>query len=542
LPETSKLLASLKTLVFAATIVLNIPITPEQLRTMSILLPDHALQPRPRTSSVVAALMEKYTTALAAEGLALSEHNQALVTDFLTTLVACDSLGETILPSDQLLTTSTPRSVHVGTGLTVTKSIAAAISTAQHSVLFCTCFWAESRSREVLADALRDLSRRAEEQGRKVVVRIGYSSSSAAQKLFHTSSPKGKLHLPSTWTTLGLPGPEELRGLHLRVKSIFFLPFSVLHSKFCIIDRLLFLPSANISWETWLEQCTLFTGGIVDVFTSFWRRIWDDDDEPAFPSPTEERSRYPTLFLPHPHHRNPSFRPSLSMSSCLPTSPPPPPPATPQNTFLIHALTRATHSIYLQTPNLTSQPLLRALEAALARGVNIEIVTCRRMMVAEQLFTTAASASTEGCVKTLIRYDERLRQGAGYVSTRAGRRPPGLLAVWYYTGAGPRPDSEFPSSAVQVEVVHDTTATVKSHVKALIIDGEITVLGSANADRASWYTSQEVNVAVFAREFAGVVRRALVRGLGGRLERVAGVAMLGEEVVGANAEGDVVEV
>lgn len=70
----------------------------------------------------------------------------------------------------------------------------------------------------------------------------------------------------------------------------------------------------------------------------------------------------------------------------------------------------------------------------------------------------------------------------------------------------------------------ECTAAVKSHVKALIVDGEITVLGSANGDRASWFTSQEVNVAVFDATFAGEVREALVSGLGGRLERVAGVA------------------
>ncbi|KAA8903041.1 hypothetical protein FN846DRAFT_954719 [Sphaerosporella brunnea] len=475
-------------------------------------------RPRPRTSSVVAALIDTYAANLEASGIALLEHHKELLTDFLTTLVTCDSPSETILPPGELLTTSTPRSIHVGTGLTVTQNLATAISAAEHSVLFSTCFWAESESREVLADALRELSRCAEEEGRKVLVRIGFSSSSATQKLFHTSSPKGKTHLPSTWTTLGLPGPEELRGLDLRVKSIFFLPFSVLHSKFCIIDnRTLFLPSANISWETWLEQCTTFTGAVVDVFTSFWTRVWGEGDEPPFPSTMKENGGVPTIFLPHPHHRNPAFSPSLV--PCFPSSSPRnQPPVTPQNTFFIHALTRAAKSIYIQTPNLNSQPLLRTLEEALARGVNVKIVTCRRMMVAEQMVTTAASASTEGCIRSLIRYDHHLRQNQAQDPFRGNRKPPGLLSVWYYTGAG----SAEPI-ARQI-VVPECTAAVKSHVKALIVDGEITVLGSANGDRASWFTSQEVNVAVFDATFAGEVREALVSGLGGRLERVAGVA------------------
>lgn len=169
--------------------------------------------------------------------------------------------------------------------------------------------------------------------------------------------------------------------------------------------------------------------------------------------------------------------------------------------------------MYLQTPNLTSRPLLRALEAALERGVGVEVVTCRRMMIVEQFVTTAASASTEGCVGRLVRSAER--QG-------------GALGVWYYSGAGEGEESE----EVGVTVSKMAREAVQSHVKALIVDGEVTVLGSANGDRASWYTSQEANVSVFSAEFAARTRRGLVRGLGRRLEKVVGRGELGEVVGG----------
>jgi hypothetical protein len=89
------------------------------------------------------------------------------------------------------------------------------------------------------------------QRGKKVKVRIGFSSSSLFQKLFHTSSPEGKIYASSTWhSKLGLPEPQSLAGLDLEVKSVFFLPFSVWHPKFVIVDnKEVFLPSCNVSWE-----------------------------------------------------------------------------------------------------------------------------------------------------------------------------------------------------------------------------------------------------------------------------------------------------
>ena len=50
---------------------------------------------------------------------------------------------------------------------------------------------------------------------------------------------------------------------------------------------------------------------------------------------------------------------------------------------------------------------------------------------------------------------------------------------------------------------------VQSHLKLTIIDGEITVLGSGNMDRASWYTSQELGIALISKHFAESVREGV---------------------------------
>ncbi len=54
----------------------------------------------------------------------------------------------------------------------------------------------------------------------------------------------------------------------------------------------------------------------------------------------------------------------------------------------------------------------------------------------------------------------------------------------------------------------------KTHVKCTIVDDEIVVLGSGNMDRASWFTSQELGVAMEGRELV----REVWGGLEGRLE------------------------
>jgi phosphatidylserine/phosphatidylglycerophosphate/cardiolipin synthase-like enzyme len=490
----------LGTFLVATSLALNIPLS----SSLYMAIPSDVPYPPAADPD---RLFDTFLARLRTASITISPHHQFLLRNFLR-ILSTSPLSETILPPIQLLTTSIPRTLHIGHGLSITDQISASIASAQAEVLFSTCFWASSASRDVLASSLLSLAR----SKRRVRVRIGFSSSGIAQKLFHPQTPQGKLYSPSQWLKLGIPPREQLEQLDLQVKSIFHLPFSVLHSKFVIIDRkLLFLPSANISWETWLEQCIAFSGNIVDVFVKFWDKIWGDGDplppiETGAASPdipradvntmTLEEMRCATVFLPQPHHRNPRFR----IPWCFPAAEPA---ATPQNVFLLQAVETARRSVYVHTPNLTCDALISALCDAARRGVKVEIVTVKRMMLLEQLVTTAGMRTTEGCVRRLV----------------AAAGESGNLGVWYYTGAAKKGD-------VEDHAGETARATVKSHVKAVVLDGEITVVGSANADRASWYTSQEVNVAVFGSQLAVAVRAGLVRGLGGRLERVCGVGEL----------------
>ncbi|KAG9248146.1 hypothetical protein BJ878DRAFT_83487 [Calycina marina] len=393
-----------------------------------------------------------------------------------------------------LITSSRPSRFSVGTGSQIMSSVLSQCVGANHEIVIVTCFWARSKSQQDVAKLLRHLSEKAQSRAndRKIRVRLCFSSTSIFQKAFQTANVDGKDYPPATWNSIGLPAPEEIPGVELVIKSVFVRPFSVMHPKFIIVDRKrVFLPSCNVSWEDWFEGCIDMEGEIVRRLLDFWIAFWNRGVKPPTlpdssyePTDVDEYSQtigvkmlsltddIQTILLPSPHHQNPRFSPFASSV----------PPATPLNIYLLHTLksARASSSIYIQTPNLTSRPFIDAIFSALQNGVNVQVVTSKRLMILEQLVTAGTTTELEIW---------KLRRRYSKLSTRtdpeAGLLPVGTLKVGYFK---PR--------------TNDAGEPVKSHLKCLIVDEEITILGSGNMDRASWYTSQELGVAFVSTEVA----------------------------------------
>ncbi|RKU44033.1 hypothetical protein DL546_004997 [Coniochaeta pulveracea] len=484
--------------------------------------------------------------------------------------------GETELPRydvlndvdvDVLVSKSDPVAFQLGTGASIyTTTLLPAILQAKSEIVLVTCFWAASKTRSALAQALESLALARKswiERGHSLQplnVHICFSSRSVFQKLFHTTSQDGYEYPPSSWTnTLGLPPAEllEVAGLRLRVKTLFLLPFSVMHPKFVIVDRQrAFIPSCNVSWEAWLEGCVEFQGAAVTGLLDFFSRTWKMDDRINTPGPIDTGSpspeptvappnavvspahhvlRFsstlsgtPTVLLPSSHHRNPQFRPFPWQSA-------PCPPSTPLNVAVLQLINESRHNIYIQTPNLTCEPVICALLGALRRGVDVTIVTSRNMMLLEQLVT--AGTTTNWCIRSLLRRyrsfcaetqwpAKKGKGGAGGYrlvvdSPRVhasdvdleGQHPhAGRLRICYF-----RP-SQVASS--EPDGVDASEEPVHSHLKLTIVDGAYTVLGSGNMDRASWYTSQELGILFEGREFADGVISSVNQVLKGRLDVV----------------------
>ena len=400
----------------------------------------------------------------------------------------------------RLITTSTPSTPNftVSNGKNIyTTTIIPALESAHYEIIFVTCFWARSSALDQLSATLIRLSAaRANANGMpKLRVRLCFSSASLMQKLWHTASPAGYVYPPSKWQGLGLPSPGDLEGLDMQVKSIFFLPFSVMHPKFVVIDRERALfPSCNLSYESWLECCLPVSGPVVATLVDFWHYVWARNDFPPLPATVAEEvsSSTPitspsctTILLPSPHDRSPRFRPFSTAAA---------PPPTPLNVYLLHLFATASKSIRLMTPNLTSPPVIDALISALERGVNVEVITNRRMMILEQLLTSGTI--TEYCVWKFRRRYRQITQSHGQRGSNASQmeegqtREGGTLSVGYF----------LPNSIYR-----------RSHIKCTVVDEEVIVLGSGNMDRASWYTSQELGVALEGQQVVCDLWRAINR-------------------------------
>jgi phosphatidylserine/phosphatidylglycerophosphate/cardiolipin synthase-like enzyme len=430
-----------------------------------------------------------------------------------------------------LITKSSIDTFITGTGSAIYQSLTPLLESTNHELILVTCFWAQSATLGMLNGVLRGLSDKAVRRGtEKIKVRLCFSSRSILQKLFHTQSLTGASYPSSVWVKkLGLPDPAELNGLDIKIKSIFILPFSVMHPKFIIVDRkTAVLPSCNISWEEWFEGAVTLTGSpVVEQFFTFYRSFWERRDDVNAPdtdvattlnaadnvpvklhdglksSAQLSRRDANTVFLPSPHRRNPRFSFFSSYESIQA-------PPTPLNVFILTLISRAEKGVRIQTPNVTAPPVLSALLKALARGIDVRIVTSERLMILEQLLT--AGTTTSRCIKKLIKRYQQLksrREGPRDEEEAIATPKLGRLRVAYFEPiGGPKRRGQEEGEPQQ------------SHLKMMIVDDEVVILGSGNLDRASWFTSQELGVAFFDKEVAKKVGNAVDEGTQGRSKLV----------------------
>jgi len=148
--------------------------------------------------------------------------------------------------------------------------------------------------------------------------------------------------------------------------------------------------------------------------------------------------------------------------------------------FQIEAISHARKSIFVQSPNLTSRGILKAIKGALLKSVAVEIYLPRNMMVLDSLITGWATTACR--VKSLQKWAKKQGQAD-------------LKVNW------------FKSDNSQEFLVEGE----KSHIKFMVVDEELVVVGSSNLDRASACTSGEVNVAISDAEVARLLIAAVKR-------------------------------
>ena len=156
------------------------------------------------------------------------------------------------------------------------------------------------------------------------------------------------------------------------------------------------------------------------------------------------------------------------------------------------------------------------------------------MMVAEQIVT--AGTITEYCVYRLVRQYKKLvartnrsvtdlEQGYPSIRRSGGGQNPGTLRE--PSTLDEQREEGLRHLVADPKIGHLHVAyfkpiperpEVKCHVKCTVIDDAIVVLGSGNMDRASWYTSQELGIALENEEVVGRIMQEMHQAKAGLLE------------------------
>jgi hypothetical protein len=141
---------------------------------------------------------------------------------------------------------------------------------AKKEVLLATNFWEKSASVDIIGRALRDLSQRAGNENRLVIVKIMIDHPTKENVVhFHNILPVNR------WADYDIPLPHEIPNLSLEVNNYHRMIMGTFHSKFLIIDRqIALLNSNNIQDRPNLEMMSHFEGDVVHSFYDTYLISW----------------------------------------------------------------------------------------------------------------------------------------------------------------------------------------------------------------------------------------------------------------------------
>ncbi|KAJ5991444.1 hypothetical protein N7522_011651 [Penicillium canescens] len=161
------------------------------------------------------------------------------------------------------------------------RHLANCIARAQHEVFLGTNFWVYSNASTLVTNAMRELSKRAGERGRKVVMKMVYDRGDPRQAWENRLSVHEDQY---TGGKVKLPPASEIPNVDLQVINFHRPIFGTFHAKFTVIDRrMALLQSSNIQDNDNVEMLAHIEGPIVDSFYDAALLSWGKVLEPALP-------------------------------------------------------------------------------------------------------------------------------------------------------------------------------------------------------------------------------------------------------------------
>lgn len=236
--------------------------------------------------------------------------------------------------------------------------------------------------------------------------------------------------------------------------------------------------------------------------------------DPLAPDPVNDPDNNMTPYLFLPHHqtdRNPETVP-MALVNRAPYGPPNHSSVSnPQNAAWLSALRNATHSVFIQTPTLNAAPLLPAILDACNRGVQVTCYVCLGYNDAGELLPHQNG------------HNEMIaHQLYSSLSPEAKRN----LHYYWYVGKD------------QTKPLVQSKGLRSCHIKLMVVDGRVGIMGNGNQDTQSWFHSQEINVMIDSEEVCGTwmegIRRNQNTAIYGALDKEKGMWLDAE---GREADG-----
>lgn len=443
---------------------------------------------------------------------------------------------------------------------------------AQHEVLLATNFWKASKSSTYISDALRELSKRSQQRGVKVIVRIMYDRGAAAQ-VFNNHQDVG----PQGWTNVnvGLPNPQDIPGIDLKVVNFHRPPLGTFHCKFMVVDRrIATVSSNNVQDNDNLEMTTHLEGPIVDSIWDTFLVSWHNSLETPLPTRTTDARSQPfpssadhtfaaikldeaghiqsqTETLPNdlPEHLagGAQYDPSVGeemvrMQATLRGKD-----GTSAAEVVAQHLSSTTESkfssglepdarvkflpfIAMHSPTLVPMAMVSRKPYANLNNESIHVPQNEAFLALVEhakhsIFIQTPNLNAKDLLPALTAAVERGVQVTYYVClgyNDAGEMLPGqggtneqaakkLFESLTTDEARSRLGIFFYVAADQRLPQHNSFKRRSCHIKLLIADEQVAIQGSGNQDTQTWYHSQEVNVMIDSAEVCAVWRAGIER-------------------------------
>ncbi|TGJ80143.1 hypothetical protein E0Z10_g8629 [Xylaria hypoxylon] len=174
--------------------------------------------------------------------------------------------------------------------------------------------------------------------------------------------------------------------------------------------------------------------------------------------------------------------------------------ANPQNGAWLSALRNAQQNVFIQTPTLNAEPLIPAIVEACERGIDVYCYVCLGYNDAGEMLPMQGG------------HNDKIAHQLYTTLSPAGRRR--LRWYWYVAKDQTRP-------------VPAQEKKRSCHVKLMIVDECVGIVGSGNQDTQSWFHSQEINIMLdsshICRAWIDALRRNQNTGVYGAVDNEDGI-------------------